>query len=48
MARTSSRLGTEIVLSKELDGLVVAVPEVPPVETYEYMHEYDDDHEDDH
>lgn len=43
----SSRLGTEIVLSKDLDGLVVAVPEAPPVETYEYVHEYDDDDDDD-
>lgn len=41
----SSRLGTEIVLAKELDGLVVAVPEAPPVETYQYIHEYDDNDE---
>ncbi|OWZ03533.1 putative mitochondrial protein [Phytophthora megakarya] len=39
----NSRLGTEIVLQKELDGLVVAVPEAPPVEEYEYDHEYDED-----
>uniref|UniRef100_K3WX64 Uncharacterized protein n=1 Tax=Globisporangium ultimum (strain ATCC 200006 / CBS 805.95 / DAOM BR144) TaxID=431595 RepID=K3WX64_GLOUD len=39
----NSRLGTEIILQKELDGLVVAVPEAPPVETYTYVHEYDDD-----
>ncbi|KAL4136759.1 hypothetical protein PRIC2_000287 [Phytophthora ramorum] len=39
----NSRLGTEIVLQKELDGLVVAVPEAPPVETYDYEHEYDED-----
>ncbi|KAJ0407302.1 hypothetical protein ATCC90586_002230 [Pythium insidiosum] len=41
----NSRLGTEIVLTKELDGLVVAVPEAPPVETYQYEHEYEDDGE---
>ncbi|RLN64059.1 hypothetical protein BBP00_00003676 [Phytophthora kernoviae] len=39
----NSRLGTEVVLQKELDGLVVAVPEAPPVETYDYVHEYDED-----
>lgn len=39
----NSRLGTEIVLQKELDGLVVAVPEAPPVEEYVYEHEYDED-----
>ncbi|CEG46327.1 Ferredoxin [Plasmopara halstedii] len=39
----NSRLGTEIVLHKELDGLVVAVPESPPVEEYRYDHEYDED-----
>ncbi|RLN76468.1 hypothetical protein BBJ28_00007347 [Nothophytophthora sp. Chile5] len=39
----NSRLGTEIVLQKELDGLVVAVPEAPPVDTYEYEHDYEED-----
>ncbi|TYZ60910.1 hypothetical protein PybrP1_008167 [[Pythium] brassicae (nom. inval.)] len=43
----NSRLGTEIVLSKDLDGLVVAVPEAPPVETYVYDHDYEDDGDDD-
>lgn len=44
----SSRLGTEIILTKEMDGLVVAVPEAPPFETYQYDHEYEveDDEED--
>ncbi|CAH0479475.1 unnamed protein product [Peronospora belbahrii] len=39
----NSRLGTAIVLEKELDGMVVAVPEAPPVEEYEYDHEYEED-----
>ncbi|DBA04175.1 TPA: hypothetical protein N0F65_004283 [Lagenidium giganteum] len=39
----TSRLATEIVLSSGLNGLVVAVPEAPPVENYVYDHEYDDD-----
>ncbi|TMW57452.1 hypothetical protein Poli38472_003377 [Pythium oligandrum] len=42
----NSRLGTEIILSKDLDGLVVAVPEAPPVETYQYVHQFDDEDED--
>jgi hypothetical protein len=44
----SSRLGTEIVLSKDLDGLVVAVPEAPPVEEFVYEHEYDEDDFEEH
>ncbi|CAI5710985.1 unnamed protein product [Hyaloperonospora brassicae] len=39
----NSRLGTEIVLQEELNGMVVAVPEAPPVEEYVYEHEYDED-----
>lgn len=31
------------MLQKELDGLVVAVPEALPVETFVYEHEYDED-----
>nr|CCA16715.1 conserved hypothetical protein [Albugo laibachii Nc14]CCA21820.1 conserved hypothetical protein [Albugo laibachii Nc14] len=41
----NSRLGTEIILTKDMDGLVVAVPEAPPFETYQYEHEYEDDDE---
>ncbi|RQM14838.1 hypothetical protein DD237_003298 [Peronospora effusa] len=40
---TNSRLGTGIVLQKELDGMVVAVPEAAPVEEYMYDHEYEED-----
>ncbi|KAL0591442.1 hypothetical protein ABG067_001040 [Albugo candida] len=45
---SNSRLGTEIILTEEMDGLVVAVPEAPPFETYQYDHEYEveDDEED--
>ena len=34
-------------MTKDLDGLVVAVPEAPPIETYVYNIEYDDDDDED-
>ncbi|CAK4676521.1 hypothetical protein AeMF1_016395 [Aphanomyces euteiches] len=39
----NSRLATEIILTKELDGLVVAVPEAPPVETFTYKNDYEEE-----
>lgn len=43
----TSRLATEIKLSKDLDGIMVVVPEAPPVETYEYsVDEVEDDDDD--
>lgn len=36
------------MLSKDLDGLVVAVPEAPPVEEFVYEHEYDEDDFEEH
>ncbi|KDO23459.1 hypothetical protein SPRG_11382 [Saprolegnia parasitica CBS 223.65] len=38
----NSRLGTEIILTKDLDGLVVAVPEAPPVETFTYLNDWEE------
>ncbi|KAF0682566.1 Aste57867_25364 [Aphanomyces stellatus] len=39
----NSRLATEIILTKDLDGLVIAVPEAPPVETYTYKNDYEEE-----
>ncbi|OQS06186.1 hypothetical protein THRCLA_01755 [Thraustotheca clavata] len=39
----NSRLGTEIILTKDLDGLVVAVPEAPPVETFTYKNDWEEE-----
>jgi hypothetical protein len=38
----NSRLATEIILAKDLDGLVVAVPEAPPFETFTYKNDFEE------
>ncbi|OQR93588.1 hypothetical protein ACHHYP_02409 [Achlya hypogyna] len=38
----NSRLGTEIILTKDLEGLVVAVPEAPPIETFTYKNDWEE------
>ncbi|KAF0755967.1 hypothetical protein AaE_004803, partial [Aphanomyces astaci] len=39
----NSRLATEIILTKDLEGLVVAVPEAQPIETFTYTNSYEDE-----